>query len=216
MPDLSFSIVGAEPVAYAASPQLSLKLRIDNAVAEERIQSIILQCQIQIETTRRRYDASEKAGLLDLFGEPQRWGQTLRGMLWTHVAVNVRPFSASTTVDIPVACSFDFNVASTKYFHGLESGEAPLVALFSGTVFYHDPECGLQVAQIPWEKEARYRLRVEVWKRVIDHYYPNTAWLTLRRDVFDRLYEFKSRRGLPTWEQAVERLLEEVQEGVGR
>ena len=37
--------------------------------------------------------------------------------------------------------------------------------------------------------------------------YPNTAWLNLRKDVFDRLLAYKSRRGLPTWEQAVESLL---------
>ncbi|HLJ48693.1 MAG TPA: DUF6084 family protein [Bryobacteraceae bacterium] len=216
MPDLSFSITGAEAVPYAVSPQLALKLQIDNADREQRIQSVLLQCQIQIEATRRRYEANEKSGLLDLFGEPHRWGQTLRGMLWTQVAVNVRPFQGATKVDIPVACTFDFNVAATKYFHALEGGEVPLVSLFSGTIFYHDAQSGLQVAQIPWEKEARYRLPVDVWKRVIDHYYPNTAWVTLRRDVFDRLRDFKSRESIPTFEQAVERLLSGVGEGVAR
>jgi len=38
-------------------------------------------------------------------------------------------------------------------------------------------------------------------------YYPNIAWLCLRRDVFDRLYQYKMRRGIPTWEQAVESLI---------
>jgi hypothetical protein len=41
----------------------------------------------------------------------------------------------------------------------------------------------------------------------MDHYYPNSAWLCLRKDVFDRLYEYKRQRGLPTWEQALESLL---------
>jgi hypothetical protein len=36
---------------------------------------------------------------------------------------------------------------------------------------------------------------------------PNTAWLNLRKDVFDRLLAYKSPRALPTWEQAVESLL---------
>ncbi len=87
------------------------------------------------------------------------------------------------------------------------SGDVPLCLLFSGTVFYEDGESGLRMAQIPWEKEARFRLPVAAWKRVIDHYYPNSAWLTLRRDVFDRLHEFKRQRGIATWEQAVEQLL---------
>ena len=29
----------------------------------------------------------------------------------------------------------------------------------------------------------------------MDHYYPNSAWLCLRQDVFDRLYQYKSRQG---------------------
>ena len=66
---------------------------------------------------------------------------------------------------------------------------------------------GLQVAQIPWDKDANYRLPVRLWKEMMDLYYPNTAWIALRRDVFDRLYEFKSRHGLPTWEQTLERML---------
>jgi hypothetical protein len=65
----------------------------------------------------------------------------------------------------------------------------------------------LQVAQIPWEKEARFRLPVGVWKGMMERYYPNTAWLCLRQDVFDRLYRYKSRHGLPTWEQALENLM---------
>ena len=41
----------------------------------------------------------------------------------------------------------------------------------------------------------------------MDLYYPRGAWLCLRKDVFDQLGAYRSRRGLPTWEQAVERLL---------
>jgi hypothetical protein len=49
---------------------------------------------------------------------------------------------------------------------------------------------------------------VSVWKEMMNHYYPNVAWLCLHQDVFDQLYLFKSRLGLPTWEQALERLLD--------
>jgi hypothetical protein len=106
-----------------------------------------------------------------------------------------------------VPCTFDFNVAATKYFAGLTDGEVPLNLLFSGTVFYAGGEGALQVAQISWDKEARYRLPVQVWKEMMDIYYPNSAWLSLRKDVFDRLYRYKVRRGIPTWEQALESLL---------
>jgi hypothetical protein len=214
MPDLRFAIEGAAAVPYAESPLLALQLRIENEPEVERIQSIILQCQIRIEAARRRYAAAEQERLVDLFGAPERWVQTLRTTLWTYANVTVRPFEGATTVDVPVPCTFDFNVAATKYFHALEGGEVPLLVLFSGTVFYDAAGRGLQVAQIPWEKEARYRLPVSVWKEVIDRYYPNTAWLTLRRDIFDRLHEYKMKHGIPAWEHVFERLLTGVEEKV--
>jgi Family of unknown function (DUF6084) len=209
MPDLNFSVEGADLVPFAVAPALALKLRVQNAGPEERIESVMLQCQVQIEATQRRYSTAEQPRLLDLFGEPERWGKTVRTMLWTNASVNVRPFTGSTLVDLHIPCTFDFNVAATKYFHALEAGEVPLALLFSGTIFYEHAEHGLQVSQISWNKEAHYRLPVAVWRQVIDHYYPNTSWLTLRRDVFDRLNEFKMRNSIPTWDQALERLLSE-------
>ena len=212
MPDLNFQVEGAEAVPFAASPLLNIKLRIVNGDAEELIQTIALRCQIQIEATRRRYTAPEQERLHDLFGEPERWSQTLRPMLWTHASIIVPTFNGNTLADLPVACTFDFNVAATKYFAGLEDGEVPLCLLFSGTVFYEAENGAMQVAQISWEKEANYRLPVRIWKEMMDSYYPNSAWLSLRRDVFDRLYQHKMRLGLPTWEQALESLLPRVEE----
>jgi hypothetical protein len=181
-----------------------------NANAEEAIQSVALRCQIQIEAARRKYDAGEQERLLDLFGEPERWSSTLRPMLWTHANVTVPPFQGSTVVDLPVQCTFDFNVAAAKYFAGLEGGEVPLNLMFSGTVFYDSGNSTLQVEQIPWDREAKYRLPVRVWKEMMEIYYPNTAWLCLRRDVFDRLSQYKMHRGIPTWEQTLESILPAV------
>lgn len=207
MADLNFQVEGAEALPFAAAPLLIFKLCITNSDTNERIHSIVLRCQIQFETTRRRYSEAEQERLLDLFGEPKRWGQTLRTMLWTHASTVVTSFTGSTLVDLPVPCTFDFNVAAAKYFAGLVDGQVPLGLLFSGTVFYESAEGALQASQISWEKEAKYRLPVRVWQQMMDFYYPNSAWLCLRRDVFDRLYQYKMRQGIPTWEQALERLL---------
>jgi hypothetical protein len=214
MPDLNFKMEEAQAVQYAASPLLSFKLQVTNTGDEEAIHSVVLRAQIQLEVTRRRYNADEQARLRDLFGEPDRWGQTLRSLLWTHAIVIVPPFAKETMVELQVPCTFDFNVAATKYFHGLSEGDLPLNFLFSGTVFYPDRGGQLQVAPISWEKEAKFRLPLKTWKDVIDHYYPNSAWLYLRRDVFDRLYQYKVRHGIPTWEQAIERVLDGTEETV--
>jgi Family of unknown function (DUF6084) len=207
VPDLSFHVDGAEAAPYSAAPLLNFKLQIANQPAHEVIQSTILRCQIQIEPAKRQYASQEKGRLLDLFGETQRWGTTLKPLLWTNTSVVVPSFTGSTLVDLPVPCTFDFNVATTKYFHALEDGEVPVQFLFSGTVFHTTRARGLQVAQIPWDREAKYRLPIQVWKRMMDSYYPNIAWLQLRRDVFDRLYEYKVQHGIPTWEQVIEELL---------
>jgi hypothetical protein len=207
VPDLSFRVERAEAVAFAADPQLAFHLRIDNTPAAQAIHSVVLRCQIRIDPVRRQYQPPEQEKLRDLFGEPARWGQTLRSMLWMHCNVMVPAFAGSTVVALPVPCTFDFNVAATKYFAALEDGEVPLTLLFSGTVFHEADDGLLQVAQIPWEKETRFRLPVRVWREMMDHYYPNAAWLCLRRDVFDRLHEFKQSRGIPTWEQTLEQLL---------
>lgn len=210
MPDLTFQVNDAEPEPYAASPLLMFKLAIANANLAEPIHSVVLRCQIQIEASRRRYSAEEQEQLLDLFGEPSRWSQTLRTMLWTHTNVTIPSFSGETMVKVPVPCTFDFNVAAAKYFAGLEQGEVPLCLQFSGTVFYAADDGVLQVEQIPWSKETRYRLPVTVWQQMMDIYYPNSAWLCLRRDVFDRLYRYKVRCGIPTWEQTLESILPDV------
>ena len=213
MPELNFQIVGAEVVPYAATPQIALKLRVSNA-SGEAIHSVALRCQVQIDVTRRRYTPEEQERLLDLFGEPDRWSQTLRSLLWTHVSVVVPPFEQSTLVDLVVPCTFDFNVGATKYFHGLKDGEIPLCVMFSGTVFYARPDGGLQVAPISWDKESRFKLPLNTWRTMMDSYYPNSAWLCLQRDAFERLYQYKVQHGIPTWEQALERLLP-VDEVVG-
>src|SRR6202795_879236 len=131
MPDLAFKIEGAEVAKFSASPQIAFKLRLLNADPAEHIHSVALRGQVQLEVTRRRYAAEEQEKLRDLFGEPDRWSQTLKNLLWTHVSVNVPPFQAETLVDLPVPCTFDFHVGATKYFHGLGDGDVPLCVMFS-------------------------------------------------------------------------------------
>jgi hypothetical protein len=99
-------------------------------------------------------------------------------------------------------------VGATKYFHGLGDGDVPLCVMFSGTVFYSAAGEHMQVSPISWEKETRFSMPVKVWRDMMDSYYPNTAWLCLRRDIFERVYDYKVRHGIPTWEQALESMLQ--------
>ena len=212
MPDLKFRVQSAEPVSYAAAPLLSLKLHVENTNTSETIHSVVLRAQIQIDASHRRYADAEKTLLSDLFGEPERWSRTLRPLLWTHASTVIPSFTGSTAAELQVPCSFDFNVAATKYFHALEAGEIPLQLLFSGSVFYASESSRLQVAPISWDKEARFQLPVGIWRAMMDEYYPNSAWIALPRGLFERWHEFRVSNGIPTLDAALEQLLKTATE----
>jgi len=206
-PDLHFTIETAETLRFAASPHIVFKLRITDS-APRTIHTVILRCQIQLDVSRRRYTAEEQKRLTDLFGEPNRWGETLRPLLWTNTSIVVPSFDNSIVVDLPIPCTFDFNVAATKYFAGIETGEIPVSFFFNGTIFYEGEDSALQVAQISWEKEASHRMPIRIWREMMDAYYPNTTWLCLQRDAFERLYSYKAKRGITTFDEALLQAIE--------
>ena len=207
MPELHFAIESAEAVPHSATPLIALKLRITNLPATETIHTLTLRCQVQIEPAKRRYVPNEQAKLLDLFGTPERWARTVKPLLWMNTSVAVPRFTGEIVVSLELPCTFDFNVAATKYFNALDAGDIPVCVLFSGTLFFEGAEGALQIAQVPWDREAGFRLPVSVWKEMMEMHYPNTSWLCLHRDTFEQLYEYKVRHGIPTWEQAIERAL---------
>lgn len=215
MPDLEFRVLSAAPEPHALTPILDFRLGIAEAGGHD-IDSVALRCQIMVEAARRPYAEREQEALLDLFGEPSRWGRTLKSMLWTHASTMVPPFRGETAVDLPVACTFDLSVSAGKYFFALEEGDVPLTLQFSGTVFWRDENHSLRVAPIPWSKEASYRLPVATWRAMMEEHYPGTAWLCLRREVVDKLNRFKSHRGLRSWDEALETLLDTSESPVVR
>lgn len=207
MPDLNFRVVEADALPYAAGPTMLFKLHVENLTEHEHIQSIMLRTQIRIEVTRRHYDARSEDRLLEVFGEPHRWGETLRSLLWTHTSTIVPGFDGHIVAELPVPCTYDFEVVGAKYFHALEDGEVPLLFLFSGTIFYSTGDGPLQIMQVSWEKEAQFRLPIRIWKEMMEGYFPNSTWLRVQTDVFDRLNSYKAHRALPTWEATIEDLL---------
>jgi hypothetical protein len=215
IPDLDFTVLGAAPVPFCVVPTLAIKLGI-TAAGDEPIQAIALDCQVRIEAQKRRYEPGEKGALFDLFGSPAEWSRTLRSLLWTHASGSVPGFTGDTEFDLRVQCTYDFNVIAARYFHALEGGDVPLLLLFSGSVFFSGDQGQLQIGRISWNKEAACPLPVKVWKDLMEIYYPNIAWLAVERDLFNRLAAFKSARGLPTWERAIEALLAEAQEPAER
>ncbi|HEY2064502.1 MAG TPA: DUF6084 family protein [Gemmatimonadaceae bacterium] len=208
MTQLVFTVLGAKSQPYAAVPTLNFRVGITEATGVQ-VHMIALRCQIQIEARRRHYTPGEKRRLVDLYGTPERWGETLRTMVWTHVAQMVPGFTDRVEVDLPVSVTYDFEVAAAKYLLSLEDGEVPLLLQFSGTVFTaREGDKGFSVEQLAWTTEAPYRLPVRELRALMDLYFPGAGWIRLRRDTVDALRDFKEREMLPTWDDVVSSLLE--------
>lgn len=206
-PTLDFVIAGAEVLAHAAAPTLAFDLRIE--AGDASIRSLSLNCNVRIAAPRRGYDDAEQARLFELFGAPKEWGRSLRGLSWAQTSFVVPAFEGETAASLEVACSYDFDVAANKYLHALRDGAIPLEFLFSGSVFYRGPGGALRTVRLPWDREASFDMPAGLWHAVMERYFPNSAWLRVRRDVFDRLIAFRSGRGLPTWDATLEALLPE-------
>lgn len=206
-PQLGFDIEEASAVSPAAVPTLRFAVAITSS-DERPIRSVALNTQLRIAAERRRYTGAEQERLRELFGDRYQWARSLGPLPWANLALNVPAFVGETRVDLPVPCTYDFEVAAAKYLAALEEGEVPVELLFSGSVFYTAGDGRLQTCRIAWDREASFRLPVSVWRQAVDHAFPATAWLRVRRDTFDRLHAERVRRGHMSWEETVNSLLD--------
>lgn len=206
MPELTFDVLDAEPDIYGTDPTMLFKLRITESSGDP-IHTMMVRAQIQIDAQLRRYDEGERVRLVELFGEPERWGDTLRPFNWTHAAAMLQGFRGATEVELAVPLTYDFDVAAAKYLHGLRSGTVPLSFLFSGTVISRGAT-GYAVTQIPWHKECTFPLPIETWRKAMDLYWPGGGWIRVRTDTLDLLNAYKTRAGFTEWDGAITSLVE--------
>jgi hypothetical protein len=205
MSELAFSVLDVVADRYAASPQLLARIRVEESTGEV-IHTMAVRTQVMIEPHRRSYTEDESAGLLDQFGDRPRWKDTLKPFLWTFAATMVPGFAGSTEFDLPIPCSYDFEVTASKYLHAIGDGEIPMRLLFSGTVFSRG-ETGFSVEQISWSLEAEHQLPIAVWTELMDHFYPNSGWLRMDRGTVAELVRYKGEHGLTTWDEVFGKLL---------
>ena len=205
---LRFACTGARPEPFAAGPSLLFDLRISDD-SGRRVHSIALRTQFRIEPRNRKYAPEEQARLVDLFGEPARWGETLNPLQLATIATTVAGFTDAITATVTVPLTYDLDIASTKFCHGLADGEIPLLLLFAGTVYYQGEE-GVQVGPVPWSEEAPFRLPVATWRAAMDDHYPGSTFIRLSRATVDALSAYRSKHVITTWDETLERLLKEA------
>jgi Family of unknown function (DUF6084) len=201
---LSFAVTEVLPDRYAASPLLVARVRIQEPTGAV-VHAMALRCQVRIDPHRRRYEATAE-GLTDLFGPRERWGSTLRPLLWMHTSAMVKGFSEGIDIELPLPCTYDFEVAATKYLHAVRDGDIPLSFMFSGTVFTRGAT-GFEVEQVAWHNDAEFSMPARVWRDAMDAFFPNAGWIRAPRDTIDALDRFRTDRGLTSWAEALEELL---------
>jgi hypothetical protein len=203
--EFTFTCTGVRADPYAAGPTLVFRLRV-TASPDVRVHALALRCQIRIEPARRGYGEGEAQALRDLFGERSRWGSSLNPVQFAQVPVMVQGFTGEVETDVVVPCTYDMDVASSRYFHALEEGEVPLLMLFSGTAFAGAG--GFHVEPVPWDKEATFRMPVKTWQEMVEQHFPGSGWVRLPSDTLDALLAYRSRQALPSWQATVEHLLD--------
>jgi hypothetical protein len=206
IPVPDFSVLDASPLPRSAQPTLAFQLRVRDH-SEREVYAIGLTTQIRIEARQRQHDEATRERLLELFGEPERWGDTARGLVWSRCDSFVRGFRGSCRFDLQVPISLDLEVASVKYFAALTNGKVPLAFYFNGTVLYCGDEDRLQITQVPWTSEAQFSLPIETWRETISEHYPDGAFARLSEGTLEELRRYRVARGLHTLDAALEELL---------
>src|SRR5581483_11506849 len=144
MTHFQFDIIDAIAEAHAASPMIRLRMRVrevDQAVQTladgprvfaqvARVDAIAMRVQVQIDPARRVYSENEKALFGQLFGPRERWAHSVRPMQWADLGITVGRFTGEGTFEIPIPCSYDLHVASSKYLSALEDGTIPIRLFF--------------------------------------------------------------------------------------
>ncbi len=201
-PEPEFWVLDAVAVPHSAAPTLSFRMRVRES-SERPVYTIALTAQIQLEAAERPHDAATKARLLDVFGEPERWGDTARGVLWARPELLVPSFTGSTQFELQVVCSTDLELATTRYLEAVPDGDAPLAFHFSGSVIYEEGGDRIQVSRVPWHVTAQFRLPLETWRKACG----DGGLVRVGGDTFLELRRYASERGLHTEDAAIEDLL---------
>ena len=208
VPEPEFDIVGARADEYAASPTVIFSVRVREP-SEREVYTIALSTRILVDPTGRGYDETARESLYDLFGPSETMAASMQSLVWGQVAVLLPSFTGELTFDVPIACTYDLEVASAKYFASLADGVAPLDFHFNGTIFYSGDSDRLQIVHVPWSCTARYRMPVATWRKAVAACFAQTGWIRIHEETLNRLRRRQAERGAPSFDAVVSDLLEE-------
>jgi hypothetical protein len=206
-PDPEFEVVSADIVPRSATPTLSFAVGVRDGSGAP-IQMIALTILITIEPGLRAYGPEDRERLVELFGEPERWGSTASALRWTQVETVVPAFTSRATHTFTVQCTYDHEIAAAKYFGGVAEGSYPLRFHFNGTTYYQGLDGRPQMVPLAWDRSTRFELPVRTWRRMIESHYPRGGWVRIGEETLQRLGRHKAATGAPTIDDAIGALLD--------
>lgn len=196
MTKLEFEMIAAHAQAHPAMPALRLRLRV--RADGPAVDAIALRVRVQIEPWRRRYTQQEQVLLSEL--------SATTALQWSETAVALAGFEGETTFEVPVACTYDLQVAAGKYLTALEDGGVPVRLFFNGTIFRGAPN-GFNVEMLPWDLECADEIPVAIWQRAMDACFSGQAWLRVDRGTFDALRRYRTAHHHASWDDTMSALL---------
>jgi len=205
-PTPEFEVTGVDHVERAATPTLGFRISVTDP-SELAVFAMALSVMFTIEPGRRRYEDAERERLVELFGEPERWSSTTGSFRWGQVDALAPAFTGAGDFTVKLPCTYDHDVAASKYFAGLEGGVAPMRLHFNGTVIYAAEGGRMQMVTIPWDCSSRFEMPVSAWRKMIDAHYPFRRWIALDPATVERLAKRRAELGLPSFDAVVEELL---------
>ncbi|WP_007024151.1 DUF6084 family protein [Saccharomonospora iraqiensis] len=208
-PSFTWRVAGVTAEPMATVPTLRLSVEIGTAPGADgpvRVHCLVLSVSVRIAAALRDYDPDTRGRLRAVFGTDGQWADSLGDLVWARPTVVVPGFAGGTTVDVPVPCGQDLDLASASYLHAVLDGDVPLRLLFGGTVF-HARDGRLATAQLPADSEAHHRMPAARWHELRERYFGGHRWLRLDRETHDRLHDYRVRQACPSPQAAIEELL---------
>jgi len=208
IPEPEFAVTSAAHLAFAAAPTMVFTVHATEPRGRD-VQSMALTAQVMIDPARRGYDPETRDRLAELFGPPASGTPSTQGLAWARVTAQVAAFSGSTTFSLELPCTYDLEVAATKYFYALPDGFVPLSFHWGGTVFYRGTDGRLQVVPVPWRASAQFRMPLRARRAMIAEHYPRGGWIRVSEETLGRLNARRAGRGLPSFDACLEELLDD-------
>ena len=214
MADLTFDCIGAQAERYAVMPTITLSAadQRDQRAADRRDRAALPDPDRAVTAALHGRRGRAAARPLRRHGALGRHAEAACSSRTSSTMVT--SFTGSTEVDSRSTSATTWRSATTGTSPSLESGEIPLLLLFSGTVF-SIVDGRLQVQQVPWQQGSGLpapgeRLAGSDRRALPEQRVDHDEQADARRAA-----ALQDPRALPTWDATVTALLAEAADATG-